>query len=83
MHQRLPQTNWHFPAMRHQPHRNLLFVMPLIVTLLLVQLWLLVGTVEGTLEGEDTFPLFSLVASGCCLVAVWQLVRRIQAVARM
>lgn len=56
--------------------------MTLIVTLLLVQLWFLVGTVEGTLEGKDAFPLFSLVASGCCFVAVWQLVRRVQGVAR-
>jgi hypothetical protein len=69
--------------MKLSQQRNRLVVMGLIVTLLLVQLWLLVGTVEGTLAGEDAFPLFSLVTSGCCFVAVWQLVRRVHAVARM
>jgi hypothetical protein len=48
-----------------------------VIVLLLVQLWLLVGAVEGYVGGEGAFTFPATLASGLCFVGVWQLWRRL------
>jgi hypothetical protein len=61
------------------PQRNtvLALVMAFVVALLLIQLWLLVGAVEGVLRAEGTIAFPATLVSGLCFLGVWQLGRRL------
>jgi hypothetical protein len=61
----------------HNAQRDtaLSLVTAFVVVLLLVQLWLLVGTLEGSLGGEGTIAFPATLASGLCFLSAWQLWR--------
>jgi F0F1-type ATP synthase assembly protein I len=66
----------------HNPHpanRNaqrdtvLSLVTAFVVALLLLQLWLLTGAIEGAMGGEGTILLPATFASGFCFIGAWRL----------
>jgi len=62
------------PANRNVQRDTVLsLVTAFIVALLLVQLWLLAGAVEGAMGGEGTITLPATFASGLCFVGAWRL----------
>ena len=69
----------HSPALLRQQHNTVLsLVTAFVIVLLLVQLWLLVGAVEGALGGEGAIAFPASLASGLCFLGVWQLWRRVR-----
>ena len=69
----------HSPAsLRQQRNTVLSLVTAFVIVLLLVQLWLLVGAVEGALGGEGAIAFPASLASGLCFLGVWQLWRRVR-----
>jgi hypothetical protein len=61
-----------------QRDTTLSLVMAFVIVLLLVQLWLLVETVESVLGGVDAIILPATVASGFCFLAAWGLWRTLR-----
>jgi len=56
-----------------QRDTTLSLVTAFVVILLLLQLWLLVGTLEGSLDGEGTIAFPATLVSGLCFLGAWQL----------
>lgn len=65
------------PSATRHPQRDtaLSLVTAFVVVFLLVQLWLLVGAVEGALAGEGGIILPATLASGLCFLGAWWLWR--------
>jgi len=62
------------PVNRNAQRNTVLsLVTAFVVTLLLVQLWLLTGAVEGAMGGEGTILLPATFASGLCFIGAWRL----------
>jgi len=59
----------------HNAQRDtvLSLVTAFVVALLLVQLWLLAGAVEGAMGGEGAIILPATFASGLCFIGAWRL----------
>jgi Family of unknown function (DUF6755) len=60
-------------TLRQQRNTALALVMAFVIVLLLVQLWLLLGAVEGALGGEGAIIFPATFASGLCFVGAWRL----------
>ncbi len=66
-------------TLRQQRNSILALVMAFVVVLLLIQLWLLVETLEGHLSGVGTIAGPATLASGLCFLAacwLWRTMRR-------
>ncbi len=63
------------PTLRQQRSTVLYLVMAFLGMLLLVQLWLLTGTLEGSLGGEGKIIPSAVLVSGLCFLAAWLLLR--------
>jgi hypothetical protein len=61
--------------MKRQRSTVLSIVMAFLAVILLVQLWLLVGTLEAFMGGEGLVGLPAALASGVCLLAAAWLTR--------
>ena len=62
-------------TLQQQRSTVLHLVMAFLGMLLLVQLWLLVNVLEGSLGGEGIIVLPAALASGLCFLAAWLLLR--------
>ncbi len=60
-------------ALRQQRCTALSLAMAFVVVLLLVQLWLLLGVVEGALGGDGAIALPATLVSGVCCLGTWRL----------
>lgn len=69
-----PQSTIH----HRQRDTVLSLVTAFVIVLLLVQLWLLVGAVEGALGGESGITLPATLVSGLCFLGAWWLWRTLQ-----
>jgi hypothetical protein len=79
---RNPHSAIHTPdtpaTLRQQRNTVLSLVMAFVIVLLLVQLWLLVGALEGSLGGEGAIIFPATLASGLCFLGAWQLLRMLR-----
>lgn len=58
---------------RHQRPTALSLAMACMIVLLFVQLWLLVGAIEGVLGGEGAIAFPATLISGVCCLGTWWL----------
>jgi len=71
----LPIRNPQSAIRNRQRDTTLSLVTAFMVILLLLQLWLLVGSLEGSLNGEGTIAFPATLVSGLCFLGAWQLRR--------
>jgi hypothetical protein len=69
------------PPVLRPPQRNtaLSLALAFVIVFLIVQLWLLVQAIEGSLRGETSIVFPAVVGSGLCFVGAWRLWQTVQA----
>jgi hypothetical protein len=66
------------PIRTPQRDTTLSLVTAFVVILLLLQLWLLVDALEGSLGGEGAIAFPATLVSGLCFLGAWQLRRMLR-----